>query len=246
LRDRAKEIAGLLAEKDSIPMVRQQMPLIQEVLSDEWWQDVNVPMLEAMRRRLRDLVQFIEKRQRNIVYTDFEDEIGDAIDVNLPVFAGTDQAKFLAKVRAFLRQHLDHVAIAKLRLNRPLTASDLAELERMLAESGVADREQIRHAAEESHGLGLFVRSLVGLDRSAAKESMNGFIAGKTLSANQLEFIDLVVDHLTEHGVLEAGRLYESPFTDLTPRGPEELFRAQDVDDLVRALDRVRASAVAA
>jgi type I restriction enzyme R subunit len=36
LRDRAKEIAGLLAEKDSIPMVRQQMPLIQEVLSDEW------------------------------------------------------------------------------------------------------------------------------------------------------------------------------------------------------------------
>src|SRR5690606_13555758 len=39
LRDRVKEIAGLLAEKDAIPMVREQMPLIQDVLSDEWWQD---------------------------------------------------------------------------------------------------------------------------------------------------------------------------------------------------------------
>jgi len=42
-----------------------------------------------------------------------------------------------AKARAFLRAHKDHVAIHKLRMNRTLTASDLAELERMLAESGV-------------------------------------------------------------------------------------------------------------
>jgi type I restriction enzyme R subunit len=36
LRDRVKEIAGLLAEKDAIPMVHEQMPLIQDVLTDEW------------------------------------------------------------------------------------------------------------------------------------------------------------------------------------------------------------------
>jgi hypothetical protein len=34
---------------------------------------------------------------------------------------GTDQAKFIAKARAFLRQHLDHIAIAKLRMNKPFT-----------------------------------------------------------------------------------------------------------------------------
>lgn len=40
----------------------------------------------------------------------------------------------------------------------------------MLSESGVVKPEDISHAKEESKGLGLFVRSLVGLEREAAKE----------------------------------------------------------------------------
>ena len=247
LRDRVKKIAGLLEEKDAIPMVREQMALIQDVQTDEWWQDITVPMLEAMRRRLRGLVQLIEKRQRKIVYTDFEDLLGSEMGFALPGFAvGTDQGRFLAKARAFLRRQLDHISIEKLRKNKPLTAIDLSELERMLAESGAGGIEDVRRAAEESHGLGLFVRSLVGMDREAAKESMAGFTSGKTLSANQLEFINLVVDHLTEHGIMEPVRLYESPFTDLTPRGPDGLFQSAEVDDLIRILDGVSAMAVAA
>lgn len=152
----------------------------------------------------------------------------------------------LAKARAFLREHLDHIAVHKLRTNKPLTASDLAELERMLTESGVAGAEDIRRAAEESQSLGLFERSLVGLDRGAAKEAMAGFLADKRLSANQIEFINLIVDHLTEHGIVEPGRLYESPFTDLTSRGPDGIFTSAQIDDLMRSLEAVRATAVAA
>jgi type I restriction enzyme R subunit len=247
MRDRVKEIAGLLEEKSAIPIVHAQMALIQDVQTDEWWQDVTVPMLEAMRRRLRDLVQLIDKRQHRPVYTDFEDLMGGETEVVLPGFAvGTNQAKFVAKVRMFLRQHLDHVAIAKLRMNKPLTVSDLGELERMLAESGFGGADELRHAAEEAQGLGLFVRSLVGLDRGAAKLAMANFMAGKEFASNQIEFINLVVDHLTEHGVVEASRLYESPFTDVTPRGPDGLFNPTQLDELLRSLDAVRATAVAA
>ncbi len=247
LRDRVKEIAGLLEEKSAIPMVREYMAFIQEVQSDEWWRDVTVAMLEVLRRRLRNLVQLIEKQHRKLLYTDFEDLMGSEIDVELPGFAvGTDYARFLAKTRAFLREHLDHVAIYKLRMNKPLTATDLGELERMLAESGLGEAEDIRRAAVESQGLGLFVRSLVGLDRGAAKDAMASFIAGKALSANQIEFINLVVDHLTEHGIVEPGALYESPFTDLTPRGPDGLFSPVQLDELIRTLEAVQATAKAA
>ena len=82
-----KEIAGLLEEKAAIPVVREQMALIQDVQTDEWWQDVTVPMLEVMRSRLRSLVQFIDRHQRKPVYTDFEDLMGGEIDVDLPGFA---------------------------------------------------------------------------------------------------------------------------------------------------------------
>ncbi len=55
--------------------------------------------------------------------------------------------------------------------------------------------------------------------------------------------LEQVVDHLTEHGVMEPARLYESPFTDIAPYGPDGLFKAVEIDELFHALDGVRATA---
>jgi type I restriction enzyme R subunit len=240
-------IAGLLEEKASIPMVREQLALIQDIQTDEWWQDVTTPMLESVRRRLRGLVKLIEKAQRKIVYTDFADEMGEGREVELPgISAGEGFEKFLSKARAFLREHQDHIAIHKLRLNKALTGTDLEELEKMLQASGVGGAEQIERAIKESQGLGIFVRSLVGLDREAAKAALAEFTAGKPMAANQIEFVNLVVNHLTENGIMEAFRLYESPFTDIVPQGPETIFSPNQIDKLVSALERVKAAARAA
>jgi type I restriction enzyme R subunit len=246
LREQVKAIAGLLQEKASIPMVQQQLALILDIQSDEWWQDVTTPMLETVRKRLRALVKLIDKQKRKPIYTDFEDQMGGEAEVGLPGFGAPDSfERFRAKARAFLKEHEDHIAIQKLRMNKALTSSDLDELERML-KSAVGDAGQVQKAKEESHGLGLFVRSLVGLDREAAKQAFAGFLAGKTLNANQIEFVNLIVDHLTEHGVMGAALLYESPFTDITPRGPDGLFSSAQLDELLAVLDQVRAAALAA
>ena len=131
-------------------------------------------------------------------------------------------------------------------MNKALTKADLSELERMLTKSGIAGADEVQKAKAESHGLGLFVRSRVGLDREAAKQAFAGFLTARKLGANQIEFVNLIVDHLTEHGVMGAALLYESPFTDLTPRGPDELFSATQLDELLAVLDQVRAAALAA
>jgi type I restriction enzyme R subunit len=245
LRDRVKDVAGMLEEISGIPMVAQQLALIHEVQTDAWWEDVTLPMLEKVRRRLRELVGLIEKRRRTPIYTDFEDEMGAEVDVALPGVAMGGFEKFRAKARAFLHAHADHVAIRKLHLDHPLTPTDLGELERVLAESGIGSPEDVQRAKEESEGLGLFVRSLVGLDREAAKEALGVFLQGKTLKANQIEFVNLVIDHLTARGFMPLERLYDSPFTDLNPQGIDGVFPAEQADELIEVLKAVRQRAVA-
>jgi type I restriction enzyme, R subunit len=159
LRDKVIEIASLIEEQASIPMVRAELVLLEEIQSEEWWQDVTVTMLEQARKKLRSLVRFIEKRNRKLLYTDFQDEVGAETEFELiGVLPKDSMERFRQKVQSFLRQHEDNVAIHRLRMNKPLTASDLNELEAMLAANGVGDADSIRRAAEESQGLGLFVR----------------------------------------------------------------------------------------
>ncbi len=247
LRDQVKAIAGLLEEKSTIPMVKEQMPLILDVQTSEWWQDVNVPMLEKVRRRLRKLISLIEKRKRRIIYTDFSDDMGEDEEIVLPGFTTAgDFEKFKAKARAFLRDHQDHGAVRKLRMNEALTPKDLAELEQLLADSGIGGTNEITRAKTESHGLGIFVRSLIGLDREAAKKAMGKFLSGKKLNANQIEFVNMIVEHLTEHGVMDASLLYESPFTDITPKGPDGIFNPTQIDELFLILQQVQSTAVVA
>jgi type I restriction enzyme, R subunit len=242
-RQHLQQIASALEEQFAIPLVKAQEALILEIQTEPWWIGVNVRLLELVRLRLRNLVQHVEKTKQPLIYSDFADELGEGAPVDLPDIGSVDFKRFKRKARHFLLEHEDHISLQKLRRGRPLTPTDLEQLAAMLIGAGVGDQAQIDRAAELSNGLGAFIRSLVGLERAAVVEAFSEFIADRTATADQIEFIDMIIEHLTEKGTMDPRLLYESPFTDIAPSGPEGVFPASMTDRLVErinALSEVR------
>ncbi|MBB2893732.1 DEAD/DEAH box helicase family protein [Flexivirga oryzae] len=241
IRETVQAIAAALLPKKTIPSVAAQLELLDEVAGDEWWVDVTLPMLEVMRLRLRGLVRFVEKTRQNPVYTDFEDTLDDASIVELPqATGGMNWERFRAKAQAYLKAHEDHVALQRLRRNKQLTAEDLDSLAKMLVEAGGDQPVDLEWVTERAGELGPFIRSLVGLDRSAANEAFAAFLDDTRFSVDQIRFVSLIVDELTANGIMEPARLYESPYTD---HGTVDFIFPSDYEGIVEILRDVNAHA---
>jgi type I restriction enzyme M protein len=69
--------------------------------------------------------------------------------------------------------------------------------------------------------------------------------AHKALTTNQIRFIDLIIDYLTQNGVMDPRLLYTSPFTDYSSTGLDGVFSDKDATGIVSVLDSIREAAVA-
>ncbi|WP_374636855.1 DEAD/DEAH box helicase family protein [Paracoccus sp. (in: a-proteobacteria)] len=242
---RIRDFASALEGLGNVPLVAREMALILEIQTDAYWQDITVDMLETL-RRLRLLAELIEARARKVVITDFEDEIGVGVAVDLPALGtGLDRARFKMKARRFIDDHKNHITLIKLRRGEQLTAQDISELERILLENGVADPEAIA-TLQADGGIGRFLRSLTGLDRAAAKQAFGDFLSSRHLTGDQIEFIDMILDSLTENGLIDPKLFYESPFTDIDAMGIAGVFGREDAQQVIQIVRRLNDAASAA
>jgi type I restriction enzyme R subunit len=74
-------------------------------------------------------------------------------------------------------------------------------------------------------------------------EAFGKYLDGTSFTVDQVRFVTLIVDELTHNGLMDPARLYESPFTDRAPTGPEAVFAEADVDGIVAILRTIKANA---
>jgi len=230
-RQRVVEIAQLLEEKTTIPAVKAQLAYLASIKESGFWEGIGLTELEELRLRLRGLTLFLDRKKRKIVYTDFQDEVMAVHEVEIDSMPKMTGAEYEKKVKEYLKNHLDHLVIRRLRTNQPLTATDLDGLETTLAEIGEEEGEALLSgllARSDAPSLAHFVRSLVGLDRSAAQSVFSRFLGDRSLTPPQIRFVKAVIDQLTSRGVMDASALYEPPFSNLHAGGPDELFAGQE------------------
>ena len=138
-RQRVVEIAMLLEEKSAIPVVKAQLAYLASVQESAFWEGITLNGLEELRVRVRGLAPFLSKKTRTIVYTDFRDEVTAVREDAAPYLPKMTGVEYEKRVREYLKNHLDHIVIHRLRTNQPLTATDLRGLEQALVEIGAED-----------------------------------------------------------------------------------------------------------
>ena len=66
------------------------------------------------------------------------------------------------------------------------------------------------------------------MDRAAAQAAFSQFLNDRSLTPQQIRFVEMVIDQLTARGIMDASALYEPPFSNLHAGGPDELFAGKE------------------
>lgn len=238
---RVSNIARSLTKKQNIPDVGKHIKLIEEVQSTRFWERVNAKRLEEVRVSLRDLIKFIDRDQKQDVYTTFEDEIGEVSEASI-LYLHKNSKPYRDRVETYIRKHKNHFTIQKLRRNEPITEAELEELEKILFDNDHSTKEKFEKELGDLP-LGRFIRSIVGLDINAAKSAFAEFIQKGDLSADQITFIDNIIEYLERNGVIEPSMLFEAPFTYMNDQGLLGVFDEAEAHKVISIIERINDNA---
>ena len=208
--DLYKKVSAI-ANVANIPEIMAQSDLINKILHTDYVENAGINEFEIIRENLRDLIKYIPVAK--IRYdTNFDDEIL-SIDWKESELENDDLKNYKAKAEFYVRQHRDHVVIAKLRSNVPLTAIDVQALEQILwSEVGTKAEYEAEYGKKP---LGEFVREIVGMDMNAAKEAFAAYLNDANLDSRQIYFVNQIVEYIVHNGVMkDLSVLQEPPFTD--------------------------------
>ena len=238
LISKVQAVAGVA----NIPEIMAQQELIQKILKTDYLENAGINEFENIRENIRDLIKYIPNKQ--VVYnTNFDDEIL-SMTFHESELENDYLADYKAKAEYYVRQHQENEAIAKLKSNIPLTEDDVAELERILWSEVGTKQDYEREIG--SVPLGEFVRSVIGLDMTAAKAAFADYLDSTQLDSRQIYFVNQIVEYIVHNGMMkDLSVLQDSPFTD--QGSIVEVFTDLSVWAGIRkAIERVNANATVA
>ena len=238
--DLLKKVSAV-ASVANIPEIMVQAELIDKILHTAYVERAGINEFEHIRENLRDLIKYVPSSK--VSYdTNFDDEIL-SIEWKESELENDDLKNYKAKAEFCVRQHMDSVAIDKLRRNVPLTAEDVQELEKILW-SEVGTRQDYETECGQKP-LGEFVREIVGLDMNAAKEAFAQYLNDANLDSRQIYFVNQIVEYIVHNGMMkDLSVLQEAPFTDYG--SIVEIFTDLSVWAGIRqVIERVNANAAA-
>lgn len=234
-------ISKALSKKGTIAEVKKNLPLIEAIDTDEFWNNTDLLGFEMVRTQLRHLTKFtIEKSQNKLFYTNLTDEVlatkeGDAL------YAAYDFEDYKLKVNRYIEQNKNNMAIYKLRNNIPMTELDYQSLCDILTKQ--LGTEEDYHRVYGDTPFGILVRKIAKMDYEAAMNEFSDFINTQSLNQQQIVFVKKIVDYIVQNGYIEnLSELMKPPFD--KPVSFIRLFNGTKQKHLVDIINKFKENAV--
>ena len=152
-----------------------------------------------------------------------------------------DFEDYRKKVNRYVNEHGNSIVIHKLTHNIPLTASDYAQLERVLTEE-LGSKEDYRREFGDTP-FGLLIRKIAKLDHDAVMEAFSAFINDASLNQQQIVFVRKIINHIEQNGYMEDMKeLMKPPFD--KPINFTKLFDVKTRTELVQKINEIKENAI--
>lgn len=232
-------IAENLSKKNTIAAINQKMDTIRLAMQHEFWNNGGLLEIDNMREELRDLMYCLDKKEQQIFYTAYEDKIdGEIVEYDI-LQTSTKMEGYKRRMEKFIRENSSHIAIYKLKNNIPITNEDITALEKIMFEGGELGTKLDFEKEYGNQPLGIFIRAILGLDKKAANDAFNSFLQTGNLNANQIRFINSIIDYLTERGTIDPEKLFEPPFTEIHDQGILGVFDELKTNELIQIINNI-------
>ena len=218
------------------------MKKLHHLLHIDFLERAGMNEFEDIRENLRGLIKYISNPEIKKYNTNFSDELL-SVEWKESELESNELENYKKKAEYYIRQHQDHLVIAKLKKNQPLTDTDVKALEEILWREIGTKKDY-----EEEFGtkpLGEFVREIVGLDMNAAKAAFSEYLTNTSLDSRQIYFVNQIVEYIVHNGMMkDFSVLREAPFTD--QGSIVDIFTDQTVwMGIKKVIDNINANAVA-
>ncbi len=234
--------ADALARRSAIPQIKEKMPVIQEIYKEDFWENADILWFENIRKELRNLIQFIERKETPPIYTSLTDYVlTETSGKDMP--SSSDYRPYRQRVELYIQEHHDNTAIHKLMHNIPMTEEDYKNLEKVLTVDLGNEEDYQKNYGETPFGL--LVRKIAKLDHQAAMDAFSGFINDQSLNSQQIDFVHKVITYIENNGYMEdLTVLLNAPFE--KPVSFQKLFDIQRQIQLRDAILQVKDNALLA
>lgn len=227
-----------------------------KIIKDEnYLKNINILELENLKEIIEPLTIFLDSKGKHLSYIigDLEDNFISMEVKDINTF-GSVYLNSKEKFQKYLENKKNLLSIKKLRNNIELDAEDLKELKRLLYSNEEVDLESLKTENNseiekissiygKNESFGIFIRSLVGLDREAINKEFSEFLNTEKFNSNQIELINLIIENIVKYGVYSKNEIRKLS-NDILGTSIFDIFtNNNDLQKIANIIDKINSNA---